>query len=169
MSLMTRRQVNMVRGAKGRAQDAGSRARQAGAHQSVRARQAAAQMAPLARNAQMTAKQGVYSARVWAAPRLERMGQALQDDVAPKMSAMLSATARKVQPASPPRRRWPILAAAMLMIASVSAAAAAALNRRSPGPDTAFGDPGESARPASGPRDMAAAESADVNGHGHTS
>jgi hypothetical protein len=171
VSLMTNRQVRMMKGARGKALDASGRARQMGARQSVRAREAAAQMAPLARNAQLTAKQRVYGARVWAAPRLERMGQTLQDDVAPRMSAVLSATARKVQPTSPPRRRWPVLAAGMLMIAGGCAAAAVALSRRNPGSVTVFGQPGESARSAADPHDMAAAEpaSADVNGHGHTS
>lgn len=171
VSLMTNRQVRVMKGARGRALEASGLARQVGARQSVRAREAAAQMAPLARNAQMTAKQGVYSARVWAAPRLERMGQTLQDDVAPRMSAMLSATARKVQPARPPRRRWPVLAAGLLMIAGGGAAAAVALSRRVPGSVTAFGQPAESAGPAADPRGTAAAEpaSADVNGHGHTS
>jgi hypothetical protein len=143
-----------------------------GARQSVRAREAAVHMAPLARNAQMTAKQGVHTARVWAAPRLERMGQVLQDDMAPRMSAMLSATARKVQPARPPRRRWPVLAAGMLMIAG-GAAAAVALSRRNAASVMTFGQPGESAGPAADRRDTAVAEpepaSADVNGHGHTS
>jgi hypothetical protein len=171
VSLMTNRQVRTMNGARGRALDASGRARRMGARQSVRAREAAAHMAPLARNAQLTAKQGVYSARVWAAPRLERMGRALQDDMAPRMSAMLSATARKVQPARPPRRRWPVLAAGMLMIAGGGAAAAVALSRRNAASVMAFGQPGESARPAADPRDVTAAEpaSADVNGHGHTS
>ena len=171
MSLTTKRQVRMMKGARGRALDARGRARQMGAHQSVRAREAAAQVAPLAKSAQMTAQQGVYSARVWAAPRLERMGQALQDQVAPKMSAMLSATARKVEPNPPPPRRWPFLAAGMLMIAGGSAAAAVMLNRRSQGSGTPLSRREESARESAAPRDMAAAESAsaDANGHGHTS
>ena len=169
MSLMTKRQVTMVKGASGRAQAAQSRARQLGVIQSARARQAAAQMAPLAKSAQVNAQQGVYNARVWAAPRLDRMGHVLQEQVAPKMSAMLSATARKVEPTSRARRRWPIVAAGMVMIAGGLAAAAAILNRRGTGSVTPLGRPDDSAGPSAGPRDVAAAEHASADGDGHTS
>jgi hypothetical protein len=170
VSLMTKRQVTVVKGASGRARAAQDRAHQPGVSQSARARQAAAQMAPLAKSAQVNAQQGVYNARVWAAPRLDRMGHALQEQVAPKMSEMLSATARKIEPASRSRRRWPIIAAGMVMIAGGLAAAAVMLNRRSMGSVTPLGRPEDSASPSSAPRDMAAAEaSTDVNGHGHTS
>lgn len=161
----------MMKGARGRALDTRSRASQLGARQPDRARQAAAQMAPLARSAQLTAQQGVYSARAWAAPRLERMGQALQDEVAPRMNVMLSATARRIDPARPPRRRWPVVAAGMLVIAGGSAAAAAMLNRRNLGSVTPLNRSEDPGRSSAAPRDMAAAESkaGDVNGHGHSS
>jgi hypothetical protein len=170
VSLMTKRQVTMVKGARGKAQAAQGRARQLGASQSVRARQAAAQMAPLAKSAQVNAQQGVYNARVWAAPRLDRMGHALQEQVAPKMSTMLSATARKIEPASRTRRRWPIVAAGMVMIAGGLTAAAVMFSRRSMGSVTPLGRPEDSASPSAAPHDMAAeSASADVNGHGHPS
>jgi len=130
----------------------------------MRARRAAAQLAPLALSARMTAVQGVYGARVWAAPRLERMGQTLQERVAPRMSAMLSATARRIDPVPPRRRRWPLLAAGIIMIAGGGAAAAVLLNRRGPGSIAELGRPG-GARPSAAQPDMAGADTADVNGH----
>ncbi len=171
MSLMTNRQVAKANGATGRARAARDAVRQAGASQSARARQAATRMAPLAKAAQVNAQQGVYNARVWAAPRLDQMGHALQEQVAPRMSAMMSATARRIEPASKTRRRWPVIAAGMVIVAGGLAAAAAVLNRRSMGSVTPFGRPEDTAGASSAPRDMAAAESGstDVDGHGRKS
>jgi hypothetical protein len=129
----------------------------------MRARQAAAQIAPLALSARMTAVQGMYGARVWTAPRLERMGQALQERVAPRMSAMLAATARRIDPAPRPRRRWPVLAAGIVMIAGGGAVAALLLSRRGPGAIAELARPGGARQSAAQP-DMAGAETADVNG-----
>ena len=92
-----------------------------------RALQAKEQFTPLAKSAQLTASQGVYQARAWAAPRVEQAGVAVQERIAPKVSsAMMAATAPPdgagARPAPPPlarhagrdrdarrgrRRRWP--------------------------------------------------------------
>jgi hypothetical protein len=178
VSLMTKKQVSgrsarrgsRSGGARGRAVEAQRRAREVRVQQSVRARQAAAQMAPLARSAQASAKQSVYGARVWAAPRLERMGQALQDRVAPRMCAMMSAAARRIEPARSRRRRWPVLLAGLVALVGGTTAAALLRSRRSPGSVTATGRTGEMAKPSADSREMSGAESAstDVNGHIHT-
>lgn len=169
MSLTTNRQAARANGAAGKVRAARSMVRQAGASQSVRARQAAARIAPLAKTAQAGTQQGVYHARVWAAPRVDRMGHALQEQVAPRMSAMMSTAARKIEPASRTRRRWPIIAAGMVVIAGGLAAAAAVLNRRNMGSVTPFDRPEDTASASPAPHDMAATEHVSADGDGHAS
>lgn len=50
------------------------------------------------------AKQGVYNARVWAAPRLESAADYVTDTAAPKVSSALRSTAQQVRPPDPRRR-----------------------------------------------------------------
>src|SRR5690349_7839573 len=77
------------------------------------ARQAAAQLKPAAERARPLAKttgeaarRGILRTRAWAAPQVERSGQVLQETVAPKVSAMLSTAAKRIDPAQPRYRRW---------------------------------------------------------------
>src|SRR5258708_16761757 len=77
------------------------------------ARQAAAQLKPaaerarpLARNTGEAARRQILRTRAWAAPQVERSGHVLQDTVAPKVSAMLSSAARRIDPVQPRYRRW---------------------------------------------------------------
>jgi hypothetical protein len=177
VSHMTKRQVRTItsrtgRGLAGRARrGAGQRmtrgkvARaQHSARRSLRARQqpARAYLAPFAASARMTARQGVHGARTWAAPRLDRMGRGLEERVAPRMSAMLSATARRIEPARPQRRRWPVLAAGVMVVAGGSAAVMMLRKRRKPDPADLGWTPGtaepDRSRPAREPAP------ADVNG-----
>jgi hypothetical protein len=125
VSLMTKSQASR---AKGRTVARVGAAR-AGARQ--RTRQATAQARPLAVSARIAAGKGIHHARIWAAPRLERTGHALEDRVAPRMAAMLSAAARRIEPApARRRRRWPVLAAGLVTAAGLSATAAYLLKRR---------------------------------------
>ena len=87
--------------------------------------QAKEQLTPLARSAQLTANQGVQQARSWAGPRIEQAGVAVQEQIAPKVSSAMIATARRVQPVQTKSRRlWPAIVAG---IVTVSAAAVAAI------------------------------------------
>jgi hypothetical protein len=97
-----------------------------------RARQAAAQVKPLSSSAQAAAGRGLHRARAFAAPQVERAGQALEDSVAPKVSAMLSSAAQRLEPAKPRRRRWRKLAGISLLAAAASAVAAVVRNRAKP-------------------------------------
>jgi hypothetical protein len=78
-------------------------------------------------------KQGVYSARSWAGPRLDNAAEYCTTTVAPKVSAALHSTARQVTPpAAKSSKRssvvtWSLLGAAIL--AALGAAAAAARYR----------------------------------------
>jgi hypothetical protein len=77
-----------------------------------------------------TARQGVHRARIWTAPRLDRTGQALEKQVAPRIAVMLSSAARRIDPAPPRRRRWPFVAGGLVLAAGLSCAAAYLLIRR---------------------------------------
>jgi hypothetical protein len=92
---------------------------------------AAAQVGPLASSAKANAGRGVLSARAWAAPRLESSGQALESRVAPKVSAMMSSAAKRIDPDPGKRRRWPLAVAGLLALAA--AAVAAIFSRRGSG------------------------------------
>jgi hypothetical protein len=109
----------------------------------------------------------VHTARTWAAPRLELAGRNLEQRVAPRMATMLSAAARRVDPAPAKRRRWPILAAGLIAAAGLSATAAYLVSRRGsaalsgPSPEEPIGSPGTA-------QDTAEQASSDVNGRVHT-
>jgi hypothetical protein len=109
------------------------------------ARDAASQVVPLGKRAGATAVQsvqqgvelGVRDAREWAAPRIEDAADAVTDTVAPKVSAALKATARRVDPspAKTWRRRmrgWTSVFGLAAVLAAAGAAAAVLLRKRQP-------------------------------------
>jgi hypothetical protein len=110
------------------ARGAGRRMRRAAAQ----VKPAAAHMKPFARKTAAAAERRVRKTRVWAAPRVERTGQALQDSVAPMVSAWLSMAARRLEPAQPRRPRWRKLAGISALAAAAGTAAALVLNRKKP-------------------------------------
>ncbi len=73
-------------------------------------------------------RQGVYSVRVWAAPRLESAAGYTTTTVAPKVSSALMVTARQVRPEDVTQKKgrsvltWSILAAAVVAAAGAAAA-----------------------------------------------
>jgi hypothetical protein len=168
VSLISTKQASQANGTAGLS--AQERAHQAAEYLRARQLAAQAQLAPLAANAQVAARQGIYGARVWTAPRLDLMAQALQEQWAPRIAAALSAYARRIEPipAKPPRRRWPAVVGGVVLIAGGATAAVIIMNRRNPVPATETGEPGEAAGSADTPREMAAADTvgADVNGQG---
>ena len=94
------------------------------------AKPVAAQVKPLADDARQAASRGVYRARSWAAPQVERTGQVLQDTVAPKVADALHTSAQKLDPGEPPHRGWRKGAAAISILLAAAAAAVAALAAR---------------------------------------
>ena len=170
MSLRSRKQ-DAKAAARAGAKSAGRQA-QAGARSARRqAQRAATQATPLAKSARETAQQSVHDARVWAAPRVERSGHAVAERIAPKLSDMLVATARRLEPAPPTRRRrWPKALAGMVML-GVGTAVAAVLRRRGPAFSAKPHDSGRPMTAATGPADGRPAtdsETADVNGQVRT-
>ncbi len=91
----------------------------------------AAQMKPLAKNTGQVARRSILRSRAWAAPRLERTGKAVQDTVAPKVSAALSSAAERIDPAKPRRGRWKLPVGLMAAAAAAASAAAAFFKSRS--------------------------------------
>ncbi len=133
---------------------------------------AAAQVRPLASSAVAAARRGVHRTRAWAAPQVDRTGQALQDSVAPKVSALLSSAARRLEPAKPKRRPWRKLAVSSGLTAAASAAAAVVLNRRKPEAATSADEPdADEVTPAAKARDGQAGTGteADADGRAGTS
>ena len=101
------------------------RAREAAA----RLQPAANQAMPLAKNAGTAAKRQADRTRAWAAPQVERAGQVVQDSVAPKVSSLLSAAPRRLEPDKPRRSRWRKAVGVSAAAAAASALAAAVRSR----------------------------------------
>jgi hypothetical protein len=93
---------------------------------------AAAKVKPLAGSTGAAAKRSAYRTRAWVAPRVEHTGQVLEDSVAPKVSALLSAAAQRLEPDKPQNRRWRTPIAIAAVTAAALAAAAIVRNRRKP-------------------------------------
>jgi hypothetical protein len=144
------------------------RARQAAAQ----VKPAAAQIKPAAASAAAAARRRVHSARSWAAPQVDRTGQILQDSVAPRVSALLSSAARRLEPAKPKRRHGRDLAVSSALTAAATAVAAIVLNRRKPhvAPSADEADT-DQVTPAEQKRDWQARTSteADADGRARTS
>jgi hypothetical protein len=64
-------------------------------------------MAPMADQAKVAAAQRFEDARYWAAPRLEEAAHRVEDDLAPRVSTMLTNAAGKLDPKSRRSRSWP--------------------------------------------------------------
>ena len=111
------------------------------------AKPVAAQVKPLANDAREAASRGVYAARSWAAPQVERTGQVLQDTVAPKVAEALRTSAQKLDPGQPPHRGWRKGAAAISILLAAAAAAVATLAARKRKAESAAAN-GEQTEPA---------------------
>jgi hypothetical protein len=64
----------------------------------ARLKPVAARAKPLAKSTRSVAKRQMHKTRAWAAPRMERTGHALQETVAPKVSALLTSAAQRIEP-----------------------------------------------------------------------
>jgi hypothetical protein len=122
---------------------------------------------PVAKTAGMAARDGVRSAAMWTAPRInevrartapriERSGLAIRDTIAPQVYETLMAAARLVDVTAPspdvtaPRRRWPRVVAGTAILVAAGAAAAVVLRRRKN--DGAWVEPGKPAEEVTGPQ-----------------
>lgn len=95
---------------------------------SAGAQEAAKRMGPTSRQARKLASSGMTKARVWSAPRIDQAGQYIEEEVGPRVGAMLHRTATKVEPVEPRRRRG--IAALLLVIGGAIGAAGAIVTRR---------------------------------------
>ncbi|MFI5067199.1 MAG: hypothetical protein ACHP9Z_24895 [Streptosporangiales bacterium] len=130
--------------------------------------QASTQFTPLARSAQLTLGRGVYGARVWAAPRVEATGVAVQERLAPKVSSMMIETARRMQPPQAARRRrWPVIVGGIALLAAGGAAAAVLRMQRKATAAEPFTPAPAPGQPQSGP-ELGETAQADVNGQVRT-
>ena len=104
------------------------------------AKPVAAQVKPLASDARQAAGRGVYRARSWAAPQVDRTGQVFQDTVAPKVADALHSSAQKLDPGQPPHRGWRKGAAVISILLAAAAAAVATMARKRKAQSTASAD-----------------------------
>ena len=70
------------------------------------ARQAAERVGPTTRQARKIAAKQMKSARYWSAPRIDQAGQYIEDEVGPRVGAMLHRTAGRVEPDSTASASW---------------------------------------------------------------
>jgi len=108
----------------------------------MQASKLADQAGPMTKTAATTARQRAGTAANWARPRVGRArawmavraargSVSVQETVAPRLSAVLAATARRLDPPKPRSRRMPkLLAGAALLAAGAAAAAAMAMRNR---------------------------------------
>ncbi|WP_113702097.1 YtxH domain-containing protein [Nonomuraea lactucae] len=75
----------------------------------AQARIAAEQARIAADQARMAAAHRIEDARYWAAPRLEEAAHRVEDQIAPKVSSMLTAAAERIDPTPTRSRRLPIM------------------------------------------------------------
>jgi len=113
-----RRTGNVVTGAWRRAREA-----------AVRLQPAAGKVTPLAKDAAAAARHQADRTRAWAAPHVDRAGQVVEGTVAPKVSSLLSAAARRLEPDKPRSRRWRKVVGASAATAAAGAFAAAVRSR----------------------------------------
>ncbi|AQZ67705.1 unnamed protein product [[Actinomadura] parvosata subsp. kistnae] len=66
-------------------------------------------MQPMADQAKVAAAHRIEDARHWAAPRLESAAHGFEEQIAPKVSTMLTNAARRIDPTPSRSRRWPML------------------------------------------------------------
>jgi uncharacterized membrane protein YqiK len=66
-------------------------------------------MAPMADQAKVVAAQRIEDARYWAAPRLEEAAHRVEEELAPKVSAMLVNAAERIDPSPRRSRRMPAM------------------------------------------------------------
>ena len=102
------------------------------------ARQITAKVKPLARSTKVATSRRVYKTRAWAAPQVEHAARVLQDNVAPRVSALLTSAARRLEPSMPRSGRWRKLAGGSALTAAAGAVAAFVRSRREPDPDDAI-------------------------------
>jgi hypothetical protein len=109
----------------------------------MQASKLADQAGPMTRKAAMTARLGAGGAAGWAKPRVGRVrawmavravrgSVSVQESVAPRVSLVLAAAARRLDPPRPRARRWPkVFAGTALLAAGAAAATAMAMRSRS--------------------------------------
>lgn len=92
------------------ARDAAGHAREAAAQARDAAAQARDVATDVATQARGVANDKVFVAREWAAPKLDAAAHSFEEQLAPKISAMLSQAAARVDPAPAARsRKWPMV------------------------------------------------------------
>ncbi|MCW2889326.1 MAG: hypothetical protein QOE54_4654 [Streptosporangiaceae bacterium] len=85
---------------------------------------AADRIVPASQHAREVASERLIEAREWSAPQLERAAEYVETELGPRVGALLSSTAHKVQPVRPSRRSRNV---ALTMLALVTLAGVAGI------------------------------------------
>jgi hypothetical protein len=93
------------------------------------ARQAAERVGPTTRQARKIAAKQMKTARYLSAPKIEQAGQYIEEEVGPRVGAMLQRTAGRVEPPKESRGRRGF-AAMLLIVGGAVGAAGAIVTRR---------------------------------------
>ncbi|MET9342715.1 hypothetical protein [Nonomuraea sp. NPDC003804] len=75
----------------------------------AQAMRAGYRLAPMADQAKTVTAHRIEDARYWAAPKLEDAAHRVEDQLAPRISAMLSQAASRIDPTPARSRRWPVM------------------------------------------------------------
>ncbi|MEU7899774.1 hypothetical protein AB0B45_43865 [Nonomuraea sp. NPDC049152] len=75
----------------------------------VQAMRAGDRLVPMADQAKVVAANRIENARYWAAPKLEDAAHRVEDQLAPRVSSMLSQAASRIDPTPARSRRWPVM------------------------------------------------------------
>ncbi|MFL6055068.1 MAG: hypothetical protein ACJ72W_19475 [Actinoallomurus sp.] len=129
LSGLSRAQKRTLRSAQKTAQRTAQSAQTAAKSAQSSAQRTAQRLSPTAGQARQMASTGVYNARVWGAPQLDRAGAYVEKELAPRVGSMLRRTAERIEP-TPPRRGRRGIAATLLLAGGALGAAGAIATRR---------------------------------------
>ncbi|MCO5986645.1 hypothetical protein NE235_11080 [Actinoallomurus spadix] len=127
LSELSRAQKRAMMSAQRTAQRTAQGAQSAATTAQTAAQRTAEKLGPTAGQARDVASTGVYNARVWGAPRLDRAGAYIEKELAPRVGAMMRRTAKRLEPPQPKRRRG---MATTLLLAGGALGAAGAIATR---------------------------------------
>ncbi|MCO6007375.1 hypothetical protein NE236_20555 [Actinoallomurus purpureus] len=129
LSELSRAQKRAVRSAQRTAQRTAQSAQTAALSAQSAAQSAAQRLGPPAGQARQAASMGVQNARMWGAPRLDRAGAYVEEELGPRVGSMLRRTAERIEPPRPRRARRGIAATLLLAGGALGAAGAIATRR----------------------------------------
>ncbi|GAA4618239.1 hypothetical protein GCM10023195_81840 [Actinoallomurus liliacearum] len=129
LSELSRAQKRAMRSAQQTAQRTAQSAQTAAQTAQNAAQRTADRLGPPAGQARDMAATGLYNARTWGAPRLDRAGAYIEKELAPRVGSMMRQMATRLEPPKPRRARRGMAATLLLAGGALGAAGAVATRR----------------------------------------